>query len=108
MSKETYALQEPVELGKLVLTELTIDRRVKAKYHRVISKPIPTEIDSNGNRMVMQINVDGDLFDLMAAMTSQPQEVIDELGREDYLYLRQAAKDMAANFPDSLALPKQG
>lgn len=101
--QETYVLKEPIQLGKLMITEFMIDKRVKAKYHRVISKPIPTEMDSDGGKMVMQINPGGDLFDLMAAMTNQPANVIDELGKADYLYVRKAAEDMAANFPDTLA-----
>lgn len=106
MTTEVYPLLEPVELGKIIITELKIDRRVKGKYHRVISKPVPTEIHDNGARMVMQINSDGDLFDLMCAMTGQPQQVIDELGKDDYLYVRSAAREMAANFPNSLLQPK--
>lgn len=100
MSIETYVLQEPVEYGKLMITEVKIDRRVKAKYHRVISKPIPTEMD--GDRMIFQINPNGDMFAMIEAMTGQPQAIIDEMGKEDYIYLRQAAEDMAANFPGSL------
>lgn len=105
MSTETYALQEAVELGKIIITELKIDRRVKAKYHRVISKPVPTEVQEGG-KMTMQINMNGDLFDLMAAMTGQPMEVIDELGKDDYLYLRTAAEEMASNFPNALVPTK--
>jgi hypothetical protein len=102
MSKEIYALKEPVEMGKIIITELTIDRRVKARYHRVISKPVPTEVQDGGTKMVMQLNIDGELFDLMEAMTGQPRQVIDELGLDDYLYLRSAAEEMRANFPNSL------
>ena len=106
MSKETYTLKEPIELGKIVITEFSIETRPKAKFHRAISKPVPTEVDEEGGKMVMQLNIDGDLFDLMSVMTGQPPEVIDELGLEDYLHVRGLAEAMAANFPNALAPPK--
>lgn len=104
--QETYALKEPIELGKLIISEFVIDHKVKAKYHRAISKPVPTEIDEAGGKMTMQLNIDGDLFDLMSAMTGQPANIIDELGLEDYLYVRECAEEMAANFPNALQAPK--
>ena len=106
MSKEQYTLKEPIELGKIVITEFSIETRPKAKFHRAISKPVPTEVDEAGGKMIMQLNIDGDLFDLISAMTGQPDNVIDELGIEDYNYVRGLAEKMAANFPNALVPQK--
>lgn len=102
MTIETYTLQEPVELGQLVITELKIDRRPKGKYWRVAQKPMPVEAtqgeDGMEGEVTMYFTQGAQENEVMKAMTNQPQQVIDELGKVDYSYLYEAAREMLGNF----------
>lgn len=105
MSKETYALKAPVTLGKLVITELQIDRVAKGKYWRVAQQPMAVGTDSDAKEMTMHITNGESEIALMQALTGQPLAVIDELGLADFDYLYGAAVEMLGNFSQSKNLP---
>ena len=105
MSKETYTLKSPVTLGKLILTELLIDRVPKGKYWRVAQAPMAVGTDSSAQEMTMHITNGESEIALMQAMTGQPLAVIDELGLDDFDYLYGAAVEMLGNFSKAKNLP---
>ena len=107
--KEVYVLKKPVEFGKLVITELTIEREAKGKFWRLAQKPmaVKADMDNIGGGEVTTYVTQGEAeIALMQAMTGQPLEVIDELGVDDFDHLFGCAKDMLGNFAQAQHLSK--
>lgn len=105
---EVYSLKQPVEFGKLVITEIKIDRQPKGKYWRLAQKPLAVKADMSGENQEVTTYVTPGAAQvaLMQAMTGQPVEIIDELGVEDFDYLYGCADEMLGNFAKTQHLPK--
>ena len=98
---ETYVLKEPITLGKVVLAELKIDTTPKGKFWRAAQQPLAVKADmaAGTNQEVTTYVITGAAeFALMKAMTGQPEEILDELGMDDFQYVYQKASDMLGNF----------
>ena len=108
MSKELYVLKQPVEYGKLVVTEITIDKTPKGKYWRLAQKPmaVKAEMGDEKQEVTTYVTRGAAQITLMQAMTGQPQEILDELGIEDFDYLYGCADEMLGNFEKAQHLPK--
>lgn len=106
--KEVYVLKKPVEFGKLVITELSIEREAKGKFWRLAQKPVAMKADMSGisEEVTTYVTPGAAELALMTAMTGQPQEVIDELGVDDFDYLFGCAVEMLGNFAKTQHLPK--
>ena len=108
VAMEVYALKQPVEYGKLVITEIKIDRQPKGKYWRLAQKPMAVKADMSGENqeVTTYVTPGSSQVALMQAMTGQPMEILDELGVEDFDYLYGCADEMLGNFAQAQNLPK--
>jgi hypothetical protein len=105
---ETYVLKEPITLGKIVITELRIDAKPKAKYWRVAQQPMAIKADMTdgaAQEATTYVKPGAAQWALMGAMTGQPDEILDELGVEDFNYLYAKADEMLGNFKGSTPQP---